>query len=212
MKRSTPLARKTPMKRSPFKTADRATSLRRSEMKRRVKKPTVAEGSKYLAACAGEDCYLRVFGVCVGRESVVPCHSNQLRHGKGKGIKARHEFTVPGCWACHAWIDQGKSSREVKFETWDRGYARWVPVRAAKMGLKEEESAGFDSSADGYAMAHASRQEREAVSAGTLSADDAVRDEGLSRGAAEVAEHRPTIRGGGRVDSGGSPERYPDLG
>jgi hypothetical protein len=78
--------------------------------------------------------------------------------------------------------------------------------------VKEEESAGFDSSADGYAMAHASRQEREAVSAGALSADDAVRDEGLSRGAAEVAERRQTIRGGGRVDSGGSPKRYPDLG
>jgi hypothetical protein len=29
-------------------------------MKSRIKKPTVEEGSKYLAACRGEWCYLRV--------------------------------------------------------------------------------------------------------------------------------------------------------
>jgi hypothetical protein len=147
VKRSTPLVRKTPLKSGGFKrkspftnTADRATAARRTEMKRRVKKPTVEEGSKYLAACKDEDCYLRVFGVCVGRESVVPCHSNQSQHGKGLSIKAKHEFTVPGCWACHAWIDQGKAAREVKFSTWDRGYERWEPVRTRKMGLTEEES------------------------------------------------------------------------
>ncbi len=139
MKRSKPLVSKTAMKRSPFKTADRATSLRRSAMKSRVKKPTVAEGSKYLAACRGEPCFLRVFGVCIGSESVVPCHSNQSKHGKGMGLKAAHEKTVPGCAACHAWIDQGPAAREVKFSTWDRAYERWLPVRAEKMGLEVEE-------------------------------------------------------------------------
>nr|WP_310008985.1 hypothetical protein [Caballeronia sp. LZ043] len=138
MKRAAPLARTGPMKRSPFKTADRATSLRRSTLKTRVKRPTVAEGSKYLAACRGESCYLRVLGVCIGRNTVVPCHSNQARHGKGIGIKAKHEFTVPGCQACHAWIDQGLAPREAKFRQWDVAYARWEPVRAAKMGLMEE--------------------------------------------------------------------------
>lgn len=141
MKRYSSLVNKTPMKRSPFKnTADRSTGLRRAEMKRRVKKPTVEEGSKYLAACKDEACYLRVLGVCIGRNTVVPCHSNQARDGKGMGIKAKHERTVPGCQACHAWLDQGPAPREVKFRQWDVAYARWLPVRAAKMGLKEEEA------------------------------------------------------------------------
>jgi hypothetical protein len=126
---------------SPFSSlANAKTAMLRTEMKRRIKKPTVEEGSKYLAACKGEACYLRVLGVCIGRQTVVPCHSNQSRHGKGLGIKAKHEFTVPGCQACHAWIDQGPATREVKFRQWDVAYARWLPVRAAKMGLKEEEA------------------------------------------------------------------------
>ncbi|SAL20436.1 gp74 [Caballeronia cordobensis] len=193
MKRNKPLVSKTPMKRSPFKTADRATTLRRSAMKARVKKPTVEEGSKYLAACRDEPCYLRVFGVCVGRESVVPCHSNQLRHGKGKGIKAKHEFTVPGCWACHAWIDQGKAAREVKFSTWDRGYERWVPVRAEKMGLKEEEGAVLDSNSGGDGVALAPRPQREAVCDGAVPADADARNDGVSAGAAEDSEQRQAV-------------------
>ncbi|MDR5776267.1 MULTISPECIES: nuclease domain-containing protein [unclassified Caballeronia] len=139
--RRTAIVRKTPMKRPAWPLADRSTSLRRSAMKSRVKKPTAAEGSKYLAACRGEPCYLRVAGVCIGAQTVVPAHSNQARHGKGLGIKAKHEFTVPGCMACHAWIDQGSAPRDLKFATWDRAYERWEPVRAAKMGLTEEAAA-----------------------------------------------------------------------
>jgi len=125
---------------SPFSSlANRGTTLRRSTMKRRVKKPTVADGSKYLAACRGESCYLRVAGICLfASPSVVPCHSNQARHGKGMGIKAAHEFTVPGCHACHAWIDQGPADRAVKFGIWDDAFVRWQSARARKMGITEE--------------------------------------------------------------------------
>jgi hypothetical protein len=220
MKRSTPLQRKTPLKSSGFKRkpgaqfstlANRATALRRTEMKKRARKPKAGDDKKIRDACRDEPCYLRIPGVCTSDpKTSVPAHRNE---GKGMGLKTADVFTVPACQTCHHEYDQGKRfEREFKRALWNAAYARWLPARAAKMGLKEEESAGFDSSADGYAMAHASRQEREAVSAGALSADDAVRDEGLSRGAAEVAEHRPAIRGGGRMDSGGSPERYPDLG
>lgn len=138
MKRSAPLQRagfkrKEPQ---PFALADRQTIERRASMKRRIKKPTVAEGSKYLDACRSEGCYLNVFGVCLrDPATVVPCHSNQGRHGKGMGIKAKHEFTVPGCRACHAFIDQGSATREYKFSVWDAAYAEWEPVRARKMGI-----------------------------------------------------------------------------
>lgn len=107
-----------------------------SKLKSVRRKPTVAEGSKYLAACRGEPCYLRVAGVCCDRiDTVVPCHSNQSKHGKGMGIKASHEFTVPGCLTCHAWLDQGAAPRATKVLTYDAALEAWVPVRAVKMGL-----------------------------------------------------------------------------
>jgi hypothetical protein len=132
-----------------YATLSRGTGISRAAkpMKRTSRKPTVAEGSKYIAACRGEECYLRVPGVCVSvgwaSPCVVDCHSNQLRHGKGRGIKADNIFTVPGCGPCHRWIDQNEcgTPKQVKFDVWDRGYERWLPVRAAKMGLPLLEAA-----------------------------------------------------------------------
>ncbi|MBB3256887.1 nuclease domain-containing protein [Paraburkholderia sp. WP4_3_2] len=139
MKRSGFGPRKKPMSRGSWKSSPSAATLKhRSTMKRRVKKPTVAEGLKYLAACRGETCYLRVADICLFTpRTVVPCHSNQSRHGKGMGIKAAHEFTVPGCQACHAWIDQGPAPREIKFAVWDEAFALWEPVRARKLSIGE---------------------------------------------------------------------------
>jgi hypothetical protein len=148
MKRSpmkrTAFARKADAGFSSFRSAGK--ELQRTPMKKRArKKPTVADGSKYLSACQGEECYLRVSGVCQafgwGSESVVPCHSNQSKHGKGGALKAQHIFTVPGCFACHAWIDQGSAPREAKFSTWDAAYERWAPVRARKMGIEQQQEA-----------------------------------------------------------------------
>lgn len=144
------LQRKTPMKRtgfarkpgSPFNSfANAKTAMKRTEMKRRVKRPTVAEGSKYISACRGEECYLRVPGVCCSlgwaHHTVVDCHSNQSKHGKAGGLKAKHEFTVPGCGPCHYWLDFGGALWETKVLVFDTALDLWVPVRARKMGLAE---------------------------------------------------------------------------
>lgn len=70
-------------------------------------------------------------------DTTVPAHSNQSRHGKGMGIKADDEYTVPGCHACHYQIDQGNIfSREEKFAFWDGAYLAWVPVREKKLSRK----------------------------------------------------------------------------
>ena len=126
---------------SPFSSfANRATALRRTAMKKRAKKPTVAEGSKYLAACRGEPCYLRVPGVCrrnPNDETVVPCHENTQVAGKGMGLKANHARTVPGCYWCHGWLDQGPAERAVKQSVFLAAFDEWAPVRARKMGLQE---------------------------------------------------------------------------
>ncbi|MGF6643132.1 hypothetical protein [Paraburkholderia sp. GAS82] len=135
--------------RKPGKTY--ATLVRTSTLKRagpirsRRKRPTVAEGSRFIDACRGEECYLRVPGVCcsVGwaHPSVVDCHSNQSKHGKGGALKAKHEFTVPGCAACHQWLDFGPAPRDEKVLVFDAALALWLPVRARKMGLPTPEAA-----------------------------------------------------------------------
>lgn len=61
---------------------------------------------------------------CCGRVNdgtVVAAYSNQLRDGKGKGIKA-HDFRVAYlCNDCHMEIDQGcKLSKAERLEMWKR--------------------------------------------------------------------------------------------
>ncbi|NIE95169.1 DUF968 domain-containing protein [Acinetobacter sp. Tr-809] len=49
-------------------------------------------------------------------------HSNSSKHGKGRGIKASDEFTVPLCHSCHSKFDtfQLGTRQESKalFEQW----------------------------------------------------------------------------------------------
>ena len=33
-------------------------------------------------------------------------HSNFAEHGKGRGIKADDNYTIPLCHNCHTWLDQ----------------------------------------------------------------------------------------------------------
>ncbi|BBP95949.1 hypothetical protein BSFA1_10780 [Burkholderia sp. SFA1] len=192
MKRSTPLARKTPMKRSPFKTADRSTSLRRTEMKKRARKPKVGDDKLMRDACRDEPCYLRIPGVCMSNpKTSVPAHRNE---GKGMGLKTPDVFTVPGCPTCHHEYDQGKRFlREHKRALWSAAYARWEPARAAKLGLKEEEGAVLDSNSSGNRVALAARSQRQAVRDGAVPTDADARNDGVSAGAAEDPEQRQAV-------------------
>ena len=139
------MQRKNPMRRTGFKhTVRRVLSpfsgkaaLHGTTFKRKAPKKREGQDKRMLDACRGENCYLRVLGVCFRTaETVVPCHSNEQEHGKGMGIKARDEFTVPGCFACHAWLDQGSAPRELKFSVWRAAYREWEPVRAAKLSIE----------------------------------------------------------------------------
>lgn len=59
-----------------------------------------------LGLAKGEQCLLRIPGVCVGgTESTVACHSNKSEHGKGAHRKANDQYSVWGCWTCHGWLD-----------------------------------------------------------------------------------------------------------
>ncbi|MDH1299698.1 nuclease domain-containing protein [Achromobacter sp. GD03932] len=142
LKRSAPLTRKTPLRATGFRRAtpyaagiERQATLQRAAIKRRAPKKRAGHDPKYLAACRGEPCYLQIPGVCRGElESVVPCHANWSAYGKGMGIKAKDIYTVPGCFCCHACLDQGFSLTDAeKRATWEWAYNRWLPVRAAKL-------------------------------------------------------------------------------
>lgn len=61
--------------------------------------------------------------------TVVPCHANWQEYGKGGGLKARDEFTVPGCRYCHQWLDFGGSTYDEKKTVWEQAYKRWSSYR-----------------------------------------------------------------------------------
>jgi hypothetical protein len=147
LKRKTPLKagnkgllRSTPLKRGMVPLVAKKPMARGSAQLKRNNTPIRSHsrtnanprrGSGEAKLVRGQPCYLLVPGVLVHQlATVVPCHSNQSIHGKGMGIKAHDEFTVPGCDACHRELDQGnRFTREEKFEIWDQAYARWKPVR-----------------------------------------------------------------------------------
>lgn len=61
--------------------------------------------------------------------TIVWAHSNQIRHGKGKGIKAHDIFGALLCHKCHHDFDQGKSlTKEEKrllfMEWWEESLIR----------------------------------------------------------------------------------------
>jgi len=62
--------------------------------------------------------------------TVVAAHSNQMRDGKGRGLKA-HDYRIAAlCFTCHAELDQGQAmSREERLNMWEtahRGTVGWL--------------------------------------------------------------------------------------
>lgn len=127
LSRSTPLVAKKPMARGEVRLGRQAKPIRKRS--RTNADPRKATGEALL--CRGEPCYLLLPGIFEHKKAtVVPCHSNQAIHGKGMGIKAHDEFTVPGCDACHKELDQGsRFTREEKFAFWNRAFENWKPRR-----------------------------------------------------------------------------------
>lgn len=59
--------------------------------------------------------------------TVVAAHSNQLKDGKGKGIKA-HDYRVAAlCYDCHMAMDQGKGlSKDARREMFDEAHRKTI--------------------------------------------------------------------------------------
>lgn len=73
--------------------------------------------------------------LCGSELYVQASHSNQAKHGKGRGIKASDEFTAALCMSCHYEIDQGsKLSRDERRDQWDLAHQKTVE-RLVKLRL-----------------------------------------------------------------------------
>lgn len=59
--------------------------------------------------------------------TVVAAHSNQLRDGKGKGIKA-HDYRIAAlCHACHYELDQGAAMAKFqRLEMWEESHRKTI--------------------------------------------------------------------------------------
>ena len=148
--RSKPLQRRTGLTRtgfarkpkSPFSSlANAKTTLQRTAIKKRARKPKPGDDKRMRDACREEPCYLRFPGICPCRypeETIVAAHRNQ---DKGEGLKNPDRLTLPACFWCHYEYDQGKRFlRPYKRERWDAGFVEWEPVRAGKLGIEYQSS------------------------------------------------------------------------
>lgn len=59
--------------------------------------------------------------------TVCAAHSNQLRDGKGRGLKA-HDYRIASlCFKCHSELDQGRDlSREERVNMWENAHRATV--------------------------------------------------------------------------------------
>lgn len=59
--------------------------------------------------------------------TVVAAHSNQLRDGKGRSIKA-HDYRIAAmCYQCHSDLDQGAAlTREARVNMWEEAHRKTV--------------------------------------------------------------------------------------
>lgn len=63
-------------------------------------------------------------------------HSNSSKHGKGRGIKASDEFTVPLCAICHGLFDQFNLGTRQESEALFDG---WLEKTERMLNLKDDE-------------------------------------------------------------------------
>lgn len=99
-----------PMKRTGFaKPGAGLLRVSSTQMKaRKASKPTM---TKIRASARDQECTLQFPLVCNHRtDTTVLCHSNQLKDGKGMGLKAPDTRAAYGCSACHDVLD-GRAPR-----------------------------------------------------------------------------------------------------
>jgi hypothetical protein len=87
-----------------------------------IRKFNYYRSKKHLKNVASLDCQ-----ICGATGFIQAAHSNQMQHGKGRGIKSSDEYTAALCLKCHYEIDQGKElSKEERQEKWHHAHIATV--------------------------------------------------------------------------------------
>ena len=63
-------------------------------------------------------------------------HSNFSEHGKGKGIKADDNYTIPLCHACHMVFDQYQGMGLLESKEW---FLKMLEKTERMLNLKDDE-------------------------------------------------------------------------
>ena len=89
---------------------------------------TLYRDKNLLELAKGEKCLLLAVGNCQYHDgsTTVACHSNFLKHGKGRGIKASDTYTVWGCVNCHQWLDQSGAPKAEKLRVFEAAHERQI--------------------------------------------------------------------------------------
>jgi hypothetical protein len=59
--------------------------------------------------------------------TIVAAHSNQLRDGKGRGLKALDYRIASLCFSCHSTLDQGTQlSKAERIEMWEEAHRKTI--------------------------------------------------------------------------------------
>jgi hypothetical protein len=59
--------------------------------------------------------------------SIQAAHSNQLKHGKGRSLRASDEYTAALCIRCHFILDQGsKLTKEERIDMWEKAHRKTI--------------------------------------------------------------------------------------
>jgi hypothetical protein len=94
-----------PMKRTGFSKPG-AGLLRIASTQMKARKTSKPKMTKIRASARDQECTLQFPLVCNHRtDTTVLCHSNQLKDGKGMGLKAPDTSAAYGCSACHDVLD-----------------------------------------------------------------------------------------------------------
>ena len=124
MKRSTTMLRRTAFKRPERVRQPMAplTPIRRGVVVRCDMENSMSEKFTYIRSPALLKVCRQIPCQNCGRSDGTVCaaHSNQAKHGKGRGIKASDVFVASLCSICHTALDQGTGmTRAERVRMWD---------------------------------------------------------------------------------------------
>jgi hypothetical protein len=67
--------------------------------------------------------------ICFSEGQTQAAHSNQLIHGKGRGIKSSDEYTAALCFSCHTIVDTSNSLTKMeRIGMWRTAHERTVEL------------------------------------------------------------------------------------